>query len=108
MGIHGLMKLISEEAPESIKEVDLASLTGMYPCLSVCMYVCMHGSHYCISLSSPIPLLYLPILSHPIIVSPYPLPSSLYVFVRVVVFMLLFSSFFYQCHVSILLTFVYS
>ena len=29
MGIHGLMKLISEEAPESIKEVDLASLTGI-------------------------------------------------------------------------------
>ena len=28
MGIHGLMKLITEEAPESIKEVDLASLTG--------------------------------------------------------------------------------
>ena len=28
MGIHGLMKLLSEEAPASIKEVDLAGLTG--------------------------------------------------------------------------------
>lgn len=28
MGIHGLMKLLSEEAPASIKEVDMESLTG--------------------------------------------------------------------------------